>query len=49
MKVDSVAHFKNMNKTNYKDIRITLTGAVSFLLLTFNMFWLAGTFLEIAN
>ena len=49
MKVDSVADFKNMNKANYKDTRITLTGAVSFLLLTLNMFWLAGTFLKITN
>ena len=49
MKVDSVADFKNMNKTNYKDTRITLTEAVLFLLLTLNMFWLAGTFLEITN
>ena len=49
MKVGSVADFKNMNKTNYKDIRITLTEAVSFLLLTLNMFWYAGTFLEITN
>ena len=49
MKVDSVADFKNMNKTNYKDTRITLTEAVPFLLLTLNMFWLAGTFLEITN
>ena len=49
MKVDSVADFKNMNKINYKDTRITLTEAVLFLLLTLNMFWLAGTFLEITN
>ena len=49
MKVDSIADLKNMNKTNYKDTRITITEAVSFLLLTLNMFWLAETFLEITN
>ena len=48
MKVDCVADFKNMNKTNHI-YRITLSEAVPVLLLTLNMFWLAGTFLEIKN
>ena len=31
MKVDSVGDFKNMNKTSYKDIQITLTEVERFL------------------
>ena len=49
MKVDSVAHFKNINKTHYKNTEITLNEAVPLLLLTLDMFWLAGTFLKIRN
>ena len=42
MKVDFVADFKNMNRTNYKDTRITLTEAVPFLLLLGTCFGLLG-------
>ena len=40
-----------MNETKYKDTRITLTAAVlePFLLLTLNMFYFPGTFLETTN
>ena len=47
-KIGSVVDFKNKNKANYKDTRITLTEAVlvPFFVVTLNMFQFAETLLE---